>query len=175
MWRYIVFYAFVDNKRLESGNGVGLCESSLFPQCNVLGRLDLMLRHSRDVHPTWVQSLVSLTLRSLVRVLSPTRTQRVSGEMRQRLSQLGFIDNAQRGESEQGNKRVIKSLVLYRRIQEVKSEALGAKDCCTYRLQEQQRHYNNRCHLDNGVTQDNRSQRTIESQEQQTSQTSQEQ
>jgi hypothetical protein len=52
------------------------------------------------------------------------------------LANQGLIGNALRW-IERGSERVIKSLVLYRRIQEVKSEATAAKDDCTYRLLEQ--------------------------------------
>ena len=34
-------------------------ESSVFTQCgDIWVRLDFMLRHGRDVHPTWVESLI---------------------------------------------------------------------------------------------------------------------
>jgi hypothetical protein len=62
LWEVVV-YTSVDYEWFESGNGAGFCIASKFlvvPQCNVLGRLDLMLRHGRDVHPTWVKSLLNV-------------------------------------------------------------------------------------------------------------------
>ena len=54
-WEWIVCCTSVYFVQFETCNQMRLHMSSVSPQCGGVKRLDFMLCHSRDIHPTWVK------------------------------------------------------------------------------------------------------------------------